>query len=207
MPKVFKILDTETTGLDPVSDRIIEIAAVEIIDRRVTGVELHSFVNPEGRKISYGSYEVHRINDADVADAPTFAEVWPRFTAFIGADPIVIQNQAFDLGFLNPAIERAGLLPITNQIIDSIDISREVWPGQRPSLDAILKRLGMFDEERAKKHGALVDSRLLAGAFARMLDLRDQPRVQSELLLTGAPSIGAAAAPLVSRPPRPIKAI
>lgn len=207
MADVVKVLDTETTGLDPVSDRIIEIAAVEIIDRRVTGVELHSFVNPEGRKISYGSYEVHRIDDAAVADAPTFAEVWPRFAAFVGSDPIVIHNPAFDLGFLNPAIDRAGLPPITNQIIDSIDLAREVWPGQSPSLNQILKRLGMFDEERAKKHGALIDSRLLAGGFVRMLDLRDQPRVQSELLLTGATSREAAVAPLASRPPRPIKAI
>lgn len=207
MAEVFRLLDTETTGLDPVSDRIIEIGAVEIIDRRVTGVELHSFVNPEGRKISYGSYEVHRIDDAAVAHAPTFAEVWPRFAAFIGSDPIVIQNSAFDLGFLNPAIERAGLPPITNQIIDSIDLSREVWPGLRPSLNAILKRLGMFDQERAKKHGALIDSRLLAGAFARMLDLREQPRVQSELSLTDLPSREVAPAPVNSRPPRPIKAI
>lgn len=207
MSEVFKILDTETSGLDPVSDRIIEIAAVEIIDRRVTGVELHSFVNPEGRKISYGSYAVHRIDDATVATAPIFADVWPHFAAFLGTDPLVIQNPAFDLGFLNPAIERAGLAPITNQIINSIDLSLELWPGQSPSLNAILRRLGMFDHERAKKHGALIDSRLLAGGFARMLDLRDQPRVQSELSLIGAPANATNAAPINPRPPRPIKAI
>lgn len=205
MAERFIALDTETTGIEP-ADRIIEIAAVEVIDRRVTGAEIAHRINPEGRAITYESYQIHRIDDAAVASAPLFQEVWPQFVDFIGSDPIVIHNKAFDLGYLVPAIERAGLAPLSNNVIDSIELARELWPGQSPSLNAILRRLGLFDQERAKKHGGLIDSRLLAEAWVRMLTLREQPRVQSELVLTSAPQ-QLAASPVATAPRRPIKAI
>ena len=118
-----------------------------------------------------------------------------------------IQGLRDDVVAMSSMVDKAIARSIEALRTQDIDLAREVWPGQSPSLNQILKRLGMFDEERAKKHGALIDSRLLAGGFVRMLDLRDQPRVQSELLLTGATSREAAVAPLASRPPRPIKAI
>lgn len=200
----FVVVDTETTGLDDTLDRVLELAAVEIIDRRQTGATFRALINPEGRTIQYESYVVHKISEADVADAPTFQTVWPLFAEFIRTDSLVIHNAPFDIGFLNAGLDRLGKPPIANTVIDTIGLSRHLWPGSPASLDAILTRLGIDRSARADRHGALIDSQLLAQAFIQMLALRDSPRVQADLNLSNAQPIATNEGPAPALRRRPI---
>ena len=157
------VLDTETTGLDPLrGDRLVEIGCVEIVNRFVTGQVFHRYINPE-RPMSPEAFAVHGLSDAFLADKPVFRQVAEEFLAFIGDDPLVIHNASFDMGFLNAELKRMkkGSLA-ADRVIDTLAIARRKHPGQQNSLDALCARYGI-DNSRRSRHGALLDAEILAG--------------------------------------------
>lgn len=166
------VLDTETTGLDPRrGDRLIEIGCIEIVNRIPTGREFHRFVNPE-RDVPAEAEAVHGLSSAFLRDKPVFADVARDFLAFIAEDTLVIHNASFDIGFLNAELERLGLGPIGMQrVVDTLQLARRRHPAGPNTLDALCKRYGI-DNSKRTKHGALVDSELLAVVYVELLGER-----------------------------------
>jgi DNA polymerase-3 subunit epsilon len=163
------VLDTETTGFEARGgDRIVEIGAVEL-DRHVpTGRTHHVYVNPE-RPMPQDAFEVHGLGDDFLADKPVFAEVAPEFLAFIGDARLVIHNAAFDMAFLNAELERAGHPAIPeDRAVDTLAIARRKFPGAGNSLDALCRRFGVDNAARVK-HGALLDSEILAEVYLELI--------------------------------------
>ncbi|UCD69273.1 MAG: DNA polymerase III subunit epsilon [Betaproteobacteria bacterium] len=164
------VLDTETTGLDPtLGHRIIEIAAIEMVSRQITGRDYHCYVNPE-REIDPGALEVHGISREFLADKPKFADIAPDFLKFIEGSELIIHNAPFDVAFLNAELEQAGREPITEfceMVTDTLKIARELHPGKRSSLDALCERYAVDNSARTL-HGALLDTRLLAEVYLAM---------------------------------------
>jgi len=162
------VLDTETTGLDPrAGHRLIEIACVEIEDLLPTGRSLHEYMDPE-REIEADAERVHGISNAMVAGKPKFKELSGKILEFIGASPVVAHNAAFDRGFVNHELEKAGarLIP-ESQWIDTFPLAQKRFPGMYNSLDALCKRFKISLAER-EKHGALIDARLLAAVYLEL---------------------------------------
>ena len=178
------IIDTETTGLDPETDRIIEIAAVEIIDLKITGREIRRRVNPDGVQVQWLSYLVHGIKNEDLASEPVFGAVWPEIAAFIGNSRLIAHNAPFDMRFIAAECKRAGLADLTENVPveDSITLAKRLWPGKSPSLDNVCRRLNISLEGRKKHHDALLDCQLLADAYCRMRVLIETPRIQANFL-------------------------
>jgi DNA polymerase-3 subunit epsilon len=172
------VLDTETTGLDPLKgDRLVEIGCVEIVNRFVTGQVFHRYINPD-RPMSPEAFAVHGLSDSFLADKPRFAEIADDFLAFIGNDPLVIHNASFDIGFLNAELKRLKKGPIlTDRVIDTLALARRKHAGQPNSLDALCARYGI-DNSRRTRHGALLDSEILAEVYAELTGGK-----QSSLLL------------------------
>ena len=166
------ILDTETTGLDPKrGDRLIEIGCIEIFNRIPTGREFHCHINPE-RDVPAEAEAVHGLTTAFLKDKPLFAKVAQPFLDFIGDDTLVIHNAQFDIGFLNFELERTGLKPLGHdRVVDTLALARRKHPAGPNSLDALCKRYGVDTSIRAK-HGALVDSGLLAQVYVELLGER-----------------------------------
>ena len=143
------VLDAETTGLNSADgDRIIQISAVEVVDLKITGRTFSTYVNPEGREIKLGSYQVHKISKEMVAHAPLYSEVHPRLMEFIGDGQLVIQNKAFDLGFIRAECGRVGIA-FHHDAVDTIDLARQRWPGAQVGLDALLRRLQIPSSPKA----------------------------------------------------------
>ena len=163
-------LDTETTGLSPESgDRIIEIGCVEMHNRRLTGRELHRYVNPQ-RRSHEDAVKVHGLTEEFLADKPLFAQVADELLEFVAGAEIIIHNAAFDVGFLNEELRRIGRPNFTEfvgSVTDSLLLARETYPGKANSLDALCKRLEVDNSNRAL-HGALLDAGLLAEVYIRM---------------------------------------
>ncbi len=162
------VLDTETTGLDPKQgDRLVEIGCVEIADLVPTGRTYQVYLNPE-RSMSVGASQITGITDEQLKDCPRFAEIVEEFLAFLGDAPLVIHNAEFDIGFLNAELARLDL-PALNpaRVIDTIALARKKFPGQKNSLDALCRRLGV-DDSRRSLHGALLDSEILAEVYAEL---------------------------------------
>jgi DNA polymerase-3 subunit epsilon len=164
------VLDTETTGLDPGDGhRIIEIGAVELIDRRLTGRHFQQYLNPE-REIEDGALEVHGITREFLQDKPVFADVAQEFLDFIEGSELLIHNAPFDMGFLDMEL---GLInsPVRieghAQVLDTLELARDLHPGQRNSLDALCKRYEVDNSSR-NLHGALLDSEILADVYLAM---------------------------------------
>ncbi|HTS21677.1 MAG TPA: DNA polymerase III subunit epsilon [Casimicrobiaceae bacterium] len=183
------ILDTETTGLDPaLGHRIIEIAAVEVVDRRLTGRSLHYYLNPE-REIDVGATDVHGLTWDSLRDKPRFADVAAELVEFARGAQWVIHNAPFDLAFLDAELGRSAL-PLTagicEGVVDTLALAREQFPGKRNGLDALCERFGVDNAQRTL-HGALLDARLLAEVYLAMT------RGQESLVIDLAP-----AAPAVS---------
>ncbi len=170
MPMRQIVLDTETTGLDPsLGHRIIEIAAIEMINRQISGRDYHCYVNPE-REIDAGAMEVHGISNEFLADKPKFADVATDFLKFIEGAELIIHNAPFDVAFLDAELERTARAPVTEfceSITDTLKIARELHPGKRNSLDALCERYAIDNSARTL-HGALVDTRLLAEVYLAM---------------------------------------
>ncbi len=156
-------LDTETTGGN-VRDahKILEIGCVEVING-VKGRTYQTYLNPE-RSIDDGAFKVHGISLEKVKDAPRFSDIYTDLLVFIEGATLVIHNAPFDMGFLNYELSGVGMPQLANNIIDTINVSRRVFPGQRASLDALCERLAIDNSHRTS-HGALLDADLLADVF------------------------------------------
>ena len=164
------ILDTETTGLDPaLGHRIIEIAAVEIVNRRFTDKHYHQYVNPE-RDIDAGAMEVHGITAEFLADKPKFREVVKEMIEFIEGAELIIHNAPFDVAFLNHEFALLELQPLGHYcplVTDTLKMAKGLHPGKRNSLDALCERY-QVDNSARSLHGALLDARLLAEVYLSM---------------------------------------
>ena len=171
------VLDTETTGLDPVDGhRIIEIGCVELEDHFPTGRTFQAYLNPE-RPVPSDSQLVHGLTDAFLADKPTFASVVDALFAFLDDAPLVIHNAGFDLKFLNSELHRLSRTPIPYaRAIDTIEIAKTKLPGARYSLDELCRRFGIDLAARAK-HGALLDAELTAQVYLELVGGRQKKLV------------------------------
>jgi DNA polymerase-3 subunit epsilon len=174
-------LDTETTGLYAAQGhRIIEIAAVEMINRRSTNNHFHVYLNPE-REIDPGAQEVHGITLEFLQDKPLFQSIAQEFLAFIQDAELVIHNAPFDVGFLNAELGRLGLPSVesvSRKITDTLKMAKESRPGQRNNLDALCRFYGI-DNSKRTLHGALLDAELLADVYMAMT--RGQDSLMMEL--------------------------
>jgi DNA polymerase III subunit epsilon len=163
-------LDTETTGLSPdAGDRVIEIGCIEMVNRRLTGNNLHFYLNPQ-RRSHEDAVKIHGLTDEFLADKPLFAAVADELLAYLKDADIVIHNASFDVGFLNAELKRVQRSPFANcvaSVSDSLTMAREMFPGKSNSLDALCKRLEVDNSNRAL-HGALLDAGLLAEVYIRM---------------------------------------
>lgn len=162
------ILDTETTGLEVQrGHRVIEIGCVEMVQRRPTGRTFHRYLNPD-RLIDEGARAVTGISDDFLLDKPRFAEIAEEFLQFIDGAEVIAHNAAFDVGFLDAELMRAGFaharLGERASVLDTLALAREKFPGQRNSLDALCRRLGV-DNSHRETHGALLDANLLADVY------------------------------------------
>ncbi|MHB1053761.1 MAG: DNA polymerase III subunit epsilon [Thiobacillus sp.] len=161
------ILDTETTGLDPNSGhRIIEVAAVEMVNRRLTGNHLHRYVNPD-RDIDAGAMHVHGITPEFLQDKPRFADIAREFVDFIQDAELIIHNAPFDVGFLNMELRLLDMPLLANwcdSVTDTLVMAKALHPGQRNNLDALCKRYAVDNAARTL-HGALLDCELLAAVY------------------------------------------
>lgn len=170
------VLDTETTGLDPRSGhRVIEIACIEIEDYLPTGKSFHQFIDPQ-REIDPEAEKVHGISRRMLAGKPTFdhEDVCDRFLEFVGDSVIVAHNAAFDRNFVNAELERIGRAPLPNaQWTCTYELAKARFPGMYNSLDALCKRFKISLAER-EKHGALIDTRLLAMVYLELQGGKDR---------------------------------
>ena len=166
------ILDTETTGLEwKKGNRVVEIGCVELLERRPTGNTYHQYINPQ-RNFEQGAAEVTGLSVEFLADKPVFADIADEFLAFIDGAELIIHNAAFDVGFLNHELsllgEGYGRLQDRVQVEDSLLMARQRFPGQRNSLDALCRRLGV-DNTHRQLHGALLDAQLLCEVYLHLV--------------------------------------
>jgi DNA polymerase III subunit epsilon len=163
-------LDTETTGLSADNgDRIVEIACVELVNRKLTGNNFHSYLNPD-RDSHEGALKVHGLSSEFLRDKPRFSEVADHFLSYVQGAEIIIQNAPFDLGFLNKELEQIGkpvFRSFVHSVTDTLVMAKELYPGKRNSLDALCDRLGVDNSGRTL-HGALLDAELLADVYINL---------------------------------------
>lgn len=184
------VLDTETTGLEPLEGhRVIEIGCVELLERRLTGRNFHQYLQPD-RKIDAAAVAVHGISNEFLADRPRFADVAERFLDFCRGAELIIHNAPFDVGFLNHELrlwrgDDAPTIDALCTVTDTLAMARQLHPGQRNSLDALCRRYDV-DNARRDLHGALLDAEILADVYLAMtggqvsLHLGDQHREHGE---------------------------
>jgi len=176
--------DTETTGLSAEGgDRIIEIGAVEMVGRKLTGRNLHLYLNPE-RDSHEDALKVHGISNEFLRDKPKFAQVADELLAYLAGGELIIHNAAFDVGFLNKELEligRPGIRGVVGSVTDTLVMAKEMFPGKRNSLDALCDRLEVDNSGRTL-HGALLDAELLADVYINMT------RGQDALIIDSGPS-------------------
>ncbi|CCV04274.1 DNA polymerase III epsilon subunit [Mesorhizobium metallidurans STM 2683] len=163
------IFDTETTGLDSREDRVIELGGVELVNRYPTGRTFHHYIDPQGRPIHAEAQAVHGISAADLQGKPTFSDIAEEFLAFIDGAKLVAHNATFDIGFLNLEFGRLGHPVIDpGRVVDTLALARRRHPMGPNSLDALCRRYGI-DNGRRTKHGALLDSELLAEVYIELI--------------------------------------
>lgn len=202
------VLDTETTGLDPLAGhRVVELGCIELVNLVATGRTFHAYFNPE-MLMPAGAQDVHGLSDDFLADKPRFGERAEEFLDFIGDAQLVIHNAQFDLGFLNAELARVGKARLVNAYVDTVSMARKKFPGQRASLDALCDRLGVDNSGRTK-HGALLDSELLAEVYlelsgGRQRDLGLAPEMVAQVVAGMAPAAGTTIRP--TRPHAPTAA-
>ena len=160
------ILDTETTGLDFVEDKIIEIGIVELVDNVLTQNYFHEYINPE-KDISVSAQKVHGISNEFLIGKPSFNNIVNKFLDFIEDDTIIIHNAEFDKNFINKELQNCGFNNIKNPIIDTIKIAKKEFPGQTVNLDALCKKLSVINT-RKNFHGALLDATLLSKVYLKL---------------------------------------
>ncbi len=163
------VLDTETTGIDASRERVIEIGAIKLQEGKPIS-KFHTYVNPEGVKSQPGALAVHGITDQFLLDKPTFLSVHSAFLDFISGTQLVIHNAPFDVGFLNAELDRVGYQARVEdicEVVDTLILARERFPGQKNNLDALCRRFGISIEHRTL-HGALLDADLLVKVYLQM---------------------------------------
>jgi DNA polymerase-3 subunit epsilon len=172
------VLDTETTGLDPLrGDRLVEIGCVEIFNRMPTGQTFHRYINPE-RDMPQEAFAVHGLSSEFLADKPLFAQIVDEFLEFVGDAPLVIHNASFDIGFINAELDRLERQAIPrDRLVDTLLLARRKHPGVSNRLDDLCSRYAI-DNSRRTKHGALLDAELLAEVYIDLIGAR-----QSQLIL------------------------
>ncbi|AKK20156.1 DNA polymerase III subunit epsilon [Candidatus Liberibacter africanus] len=165
------IFDIETTGLDPKNDRIIEIGAVELVDYSKTGRTFQIFISPGNRKNSPEAFRLHGIGDDFLKDKPSFASIFPDFWIFFNDQNAewIAHNAKFDVGFINAELQRINKNPLDpSRITDTLSIARRKHPSSKNDLNSLCKRYGITISHRSK-HGALLDSHLLADVYVQMM--------------------------------------
>ena len=163
------VLDTETTGFEPLEGhRIVEIGAIELLNKMPTGRTYHQYINPE-RNMPKEAFEVHGLGDDFLRDKPAFKTIARAFIEFVGEATLVIHNAAFDMKFLNAELTALGHpgLPMS-QSLDTVAMARRKFPGAPASLDALCRRFGI-DNSAREKHGALLDCELLAEVYLELI--------------------------------------
>jgi DNA polymerase III subunit epsilon len=172
------VLDTETTGLDPLrGDRLVEVGCIELFNRMPTGQTFHRYMNPE-REMSADAFAVHGLSTEFLADKPFFHEVVEEFLTFIGDAPLVIHNASFDISFINAELDRLKRPPIARErLVDTLLLARRKHPGVSNRLDDLCSRYAINNSHRTK-HGALLDAELLAEVYVDLIGAR-----QSQLIL------------------------
>ena len=172
------VLDTETTGLDPIrGDRLVEVGCIELFNRMPTGQTFHRYMNPE-RDMPAEAFAVHGLSTEFLASKPLFLEVVEEFLAFIGDAPLVIHNASFDISFINAELDRIKRpLILKERLVDTLLLARRKHPGVSNRLDDLCSRYAI-DNSRRTKHGALLDAELLAEVYIDLIGAR-----QSQLIL------------------------
>ena len=167
------ILDTETTGLSVSENhRIVEIGCIELKDQIATKNVFHEYINPQ-RKVSEDAYKVHGYSDKFLSEKKTFSEISEKFLNFIKNKKIIIHNAGFDLSFINHELKLANLKTLGREnIVDTLELARQKYPGSQNSLDALCKRFNI-DNSRRSKHTALVDCELLKEVYINLLDQKE----------------------------------
>lgn len=165
------VLDTETTGLEPSQGhRIIEIGALELVDRQPTGRQFHTYINPE-REIDQGALEVHGITEEFLRDKPRFEEIADDLLIFADGAELVIHNAPFDIGFIDNELSLTGhehqSITAVASVLDTLELAKDLHPGQRNNLDALCKRYEVDNSSRTL-HGALLDAEILADVYLAM---------------------------------------
>jgi DNA polymerase-3 subunit epsilon len=190
------VFDTETTGLDPAAgDRVIEIACVELVNLMPTGREFHAYFNPE-RDIPEASIAIHGLTASFLADKPLFADRIDDLLEFFDGAALVAHNAEFDMRFLQAELQRANRPRLAATVVDTLPIARRRFPGSPASLDALCRRFGI-DLSAREKHGALIDTRLLAQVYLELMGGKEPA-----LALAADPTAAAGARASVSRQPR-----
>lgn len=201
------IFDTETTGLDPkAGHRLVEIGCIELVDRRESGRSFHAYFNPE-RDMPPEAEAVHGLSIQFLSDKPFFADRIDELMEFLGDAPMVAHNAAFDFGFLNAELQRAGRAALDlGRMCCTVQMARKMHPGAKHSLDALCTRYGI-DRSHRIKHGALLDAELLAHLYIEMTGGRQiglglaSERAASTAVVAPAAPTAAPARPF--REPRP----
>jgi DNA polymerase-3 subunit epsilon len=160
------VFDTETTGTSHQTDRIVEIGAVEIVDFIPTGRTYQQYFNPQ-HPVAPGAFNIHGLSNDFLKGFPTFKRKYKEFLDFIGRDPLVAHNGKFDIGMLNAELQRLGLPPLENPLIDTLPLARRVKKGGLHNLDALCSHYGV-DTTKRTKHGALLDSEILAEVYLHL---------------------------------------
>jgi len=196
------VLDTETTGLDPLGGhRIVEIGCIELVNHLATGASYHTYVNPE-RDMPAEAQAVHGLSGEFLKTKRRFVEIADEFLAFLGDAPLVIHNAAFDIAFLNAELARLRLPPLApGRAIDTLMLSRAKNPAGPHSLDQLCLRYGI-DNSRRVKHGALLDAELLAEVYLELIGGRQPDLVLGEQHVPA--SLSAARAPITITRPAPL---
>ena len=186
------ILDTETTGLDPArGDRIVEIGAVELLNHLPTGRTFHVYINPE-RDMPKEAEAVHGLSSAFLKDKPVFASIAQDFMEFLGDDVLIIHNASFDMAFINAELGFLRMESIPpERVVDTLHIARQKHPGAANSLDALCRRYGI-DNSRRTKHGALLDSELLAEVYLELIGGRQTALILEASVTKKAATVVAA---------------
>lgn len=199
------VLDTETTGISPTKGhRLIEIGCVELENHVPTGKVYHEYINPQ-RDVEKGAFDVHGLSTEFLSDKPLFGELAAGFLEFIGDTPLIIHNAPFDMGFLNAELTRLNHPDLPkelsmDQAIDTLKMARQKYPGAQNSLDALCRRFGV-DNSGREKHGALLDSELLAEVYLELIGGRQPGLLEmgGDSKTSGANGLGGASLSKLSR--------
>src|SRR5262245_55746930 len=187
------IIDTETTGLEPeLGHRVIEIAGVELVNRRLTGNDFHRYLVAEGDSEA-AALEVHGLTTEFLRDKPRFSEIAAEFLEFVSGAELVIHNSAFDVAFLNRELDLVGLKPVTEycaSVVDTLRLAREFHPGKRNALHSLCERY-QIDNSARTLHGALLDARLLGEVYLAMTRGQESLIMDMEVVFVATEADGA----------------